>query len=303
MTSLKIALDWTPNSNHIGFFIAQELGYYTKEDLAVEIIDPSQDNYGVTPAKKVELGQVDMALCPLESVMSYKTKSQAFDLVAIATLFQEDLSAIACKAGIGISSPKDLDHTTYASYKARYEDAIVKQMIKNDGGKGIIECVYPDKLGVWETIEKDQVQSTWIFTNWEGVQAAQQNTELILFQLKDYGIPYSYSPVVSCSEHTVSNKKVALKSFLNATKKGFFYAKEHPEKAAKILKALVPEKDKNMDLQKSIVLTCSVLGDKEHWGQMNSDGIHNFLTWLQDQKLENHNLKATSLFTNTLLSR
>jgi ABC-type nitrate/sulfonate/bicarbonate transport system substrate-binding protein len=302
MTSLKIALDWTPNANHIGFFIAQELGFYTKEEVAVEIIDPSQDNYELTPAKKVELGQVDMALCPLESVMSYQTKSKAFDLIAIATLFQEDLSAIACKSGTGIKSPKDLDHTTYASYKARYEDAIVKQMIKNDGGRGIIECVYPDKLGIWETIEKDQVQATWIFTNWEAVQAAQQDTELVLFQLKDYGIPYSYSPVISCSEHIISTKEVALKSFLRATKKGFFYAQKHPAKAAEILKALVPEKDKNMDLQKSIVLTCDVLGEQEHWGQMNLDGIRDFLTWLQDHKLENHNLKATSLFTNILLS-
>ncbi|WP_213523460.1 ABC transporter substrate-binding protein [Nonlabens sp.] len=302
MTSLKIALDWTPNANHIGFFIAQELGFYTKEDVAVEIIDPSQDNYELTPAKKVELGQVDMALCPLESVMSYQTKSKAFDLIAIAALFQEDLSAIACKSGTGIKSPKDLDHTTYASYKARYEDEIVKQLIKNDGGKGIIECVYPDKLGIWETIEKDEVQATWIFTNWEAVQAAQKNTELTLFQLKDYGIPYSYSPVISCSEHIISTKELALKSFLRATKKGFFYTQEHPEKAAEILKVLVPEKDKNMDLQKSIELTCAVLGDQEHWGQMNADGIRDFLTWLQDHKLENHNLKATSLFTNTLLS-
>lgn len=302
MTSLKIALDWTPNANHIGFFIAQELGYYSAESLEVEITDPSQDNYKLTPAKKVELGLVDMALCPLESVMSYQTKSKTFDLMAIATLFQEDLSAIACKASTGIKSPKDLDHATYASYNARYEDAIVQQMIKNDGGKGIIKCVYPDKLGIWETIEKDQVQATWIFTNWEGVQAAQEQTELVLFQLKDYGIPYSYSPVICCSQQSISTKEVALKSFLKATKRGFFYAQKHPEKAAEILKTLVPEQDKNMDLYKSILLTCDVLGEQKHWGQMKPDGIQNFLTWLQDQKLENHHLKAASLFTNTLLS-
>ena len=70
MTSLIIALDWTPNANHIGFFIAQELGYFTDVNLKVEILDPSADNYKTTPAKKVELGQVDMALCPLESVIS-----------------------------------------------------------------------------------------------------------------------------------------------------------------------------------------------------------------------------------------
>jgi hypothetical protein len=56
-----------------------------------------------------------------------------------------------------------------------------------------------------------------------------------------------------------------------------------------------------MDLKKSIELTCAVLGDPNHWGKMNSNGIREFLSWLQNQKLESHNLKAASLFTNNLL--
>ena len=54
---IKLALDWTPNTNHIGFFIAKELGYFNKFDLNVNIIDPRDDNYALTPAKKVELGK------------------------------------------------------------------------------------------------------------------------------------------------------------------------------------------------------------------------------------------------------
>ncbi len=301
MTTLKIALDWTPNANHIGFFVAQELGYYSDLNLKVKIIDPSTDDYKVTPAKKVELGQVDLALCPLESVMSYQTKSTPFDLIAIAALFQEDLSAIVCKKSKNIKSPKELDHTTYASYDARYEDAIVKQMIKNDGGKGILECVYPDKLKIWDALEEGIVESTWIFTNWEAVQATQNDMELVYFKLKDYGIPYSYSPVLAGSKTVVQEKSEALKSFLQATKQGFYYTQEHPELAAEILRKLVPEKDQNMDLETAIKLTCEVLGVKKNWGKMNPEGIRTFLQWLQDQKLEKHHLKSTSLYTNDLL--
>lgn len=301
MNHLKIALDWTPNANHIGFFVAKKLGFYSDENLKVEISDPSEDNYKSTPAKKVELGKVDLALCPLESIMSYQTKSKPFDLIAIAALFQEDLSAIVCKKSKGIKSPKDLDHTTYASYDARYEDAIVKQMIINDGGKGILECVYPDKLKIWEAIENGEIESTWIFTNWEAVQASQKDMVLEYFKLKDYGIPYSYSPVIACSEKIAHDKEIELKAFLNATKNGFFYALENPSKAAEILKSLVPEKDKNINLEKAIELTCAVLGEQDTWGKMNPDGIEEFLNWLQDQKLEKHQLKSSSLFTNKLL--
>ncbi|MFT7308173.1 MAG: ABC-type nitrate/sulfonate/bicarbonate transport system substrate-binding protein, partial [Spirosomataceae bacterium] len=116
MEKIRIALDWTANINHIGFFIAKEKGFFTDHDLEVEITDPSVDNYETTPAKKVELGEVDFALCPMESVISFQTKPQPFALKAIAAIFQEDLSAIAVRSSDFITSPKDLDGKTYASY-------------------------------------------------------------------------------------------------------------------------------------------------------------------------------------------
>ena len=78
MKKLTLALDWTPNINHIGFFIAQEKGFYKELGLDVSITDPSEDNYAVTPAKKIELGQANFALCPTESILSYRTKSKPF---------------------------------------------------------------------------------------------------------------------------------------------------------------------------------------------------------------------------------
>ncbi len=42
--SVKLALDWYPNSNHLGLFIAQEKGYFEDENLDVTLytpVDPS----------------------------------------------------------------------------------------------------------------------------------------------------------------------------------------------------------------------------------------------------------------------
>ena len=35
---VKVALDWTPNTNHIGIYVAQELGYYKDQDLTVKLL-------------------------------------------------------------------------------------------------------------------------------------------------------------------------------------------------------------------------------------------------------------------------
>ena len=75
---LKLGLDWTPNVNHIGFFVAQAKGFYESHGLELQISNPADDDYALTPAKKIELGLLDFALCPIESVISFRTKEKPF---------------------------------------------------------------------------------------------------------------------------------------------------------------------------------------------------------------------------------
>jgi ABC-type nitrate/sulfonate/bicarbonate transport system substrate-binding protein len=35
MTKIKLALDWTPNINHIGFFIAKDLGFFKNQGIII----------------------------------------------------------------------------------------------------------------------------------------------------------------------------------------------------------------------------------------------------------------------------
>ncbi|QCX02205.1 ABC transporter substrate-binding protein [Aggregatimonas sangjinii] len=301
MENLKIALDWTANTNHTGFFVAKDKGYYENLGIKVEIMTPDTDDYSSTPAKKVELGQADMALCPFESVVSYRTKASPFDAIALATLFREDISAIATLDEGGIQSPKDLDGKTYASYQARYEDEIVRQMIRNDGGNGNFEIVYPKKLGIWETIVHKKYDATWIFTNWEGVQAKNEGIELKLFKMADYGIPYGYSPILLASETMVRKNKETYKKFLEATKKGFLFAQKHPEAAVACITSFVSEQDSNIDLLESQRFTSSFYGNAANWGHFDKDKVQTYINWLHESGLETQKLSVDALLFRGLI--
>ena len=74
MTIIKIALDWTHNINHVGIFAAKELGFYKDSRIEIEIINPLEDNYNLTPGKKLELGLTDFAIAPFETVISLNNK-------------------------------------------------------------------------------------------------------------------------------------------------------------------------------------------------------------------------------------
>ena len=301
MKKFKIALDWTANTNHTGFYVAKAKGFYAEMGLEVLIETPDMDNYTITPAKKVELGQADMALCPFESVVSYRTKATPFSAVAIATIFQEDLSAIATLASGEIKRPAELDGHVYASYKARYEDEIIRQMIKNDGGAGDFKISYPEKLGIWETILTGAADATWIFRNWEGIQAAKEGIALNLFKMADYGVPYGYSPVVLASENSVMESEGDYARFLEATKKGYLFAQENPSEAVACIAPYVAKKDKNIDLIKSQKFSSGFYGTMDNWGVLDKNKVIEYLKWLSENKLEEQLLSFEDLVISGLV--
>ena len=71
MPPIRVALDWTPNINHAGFFVALERGYFADRGLEVTFESPHSDDYASTPASKLAAGKVDIAICPSESIISY----------------------------------------------------------------------------------------------------------------------------------------------------------------------------------------------------------------------------------------
>jgi len=301
-TTLTLALDWTPNTNHTGFFVAQSLGYYKDLGLNVRIVDPSIDNYATTPAKKLDLGEVDFAIAPSESAISLNTKANKAEARAIAALMQEDISAIAVLHDSGISRPAELDGKVYASYGARYEDKIVQRMVQNDGGKGDLQLEYPEKLGIWNTLLNKKADATWIFQNWEGVEAETQDIQLRYFKMSDYGIPYGYSPVLLAMENLIHARETAYRAFLQASKRGFLYAQQHPEDAAQLLAPFVPDHDRErINLVRAQQYTSPHYGDAQNWGIMDPERVQAFANWLHKQGIEDSLEEVSTLFSNRLL--
>lgn len=304
MSTFKIALDWTPNVNHIGLYVAQELGYYHELGIDLEVVNPLTDNYELTPGKKLDLGLVDLAIAPFETVISLHTKKNTVDAVALFAILQEDLSSIASLETTRLRSPSDLDGKHYASYKARYEDHIVREMIKKDGGTGDMRISYPDKLGIWNTLLQNKADATWIFDNWEGIEAEAKHIELTKFSLADFGIPYCYSPVILAKKSTVATHTAEYTHLMKATQRGYRYAATHQAEAVEILLSHLTAYDKeHIDVARALAVTAPYLGDDATCGTMKPERVSAFLHWLVEHGLEDEKILTYSLFTNELLAQ
>jgi ABC-type nitrate/sulfonate/bicarbonate transport system substrate-binding protein len=304
MQTLTVALDWTPNINHIGLYVAKAKGWYQEAGIDVILLNPSKDNYALTPAKKMMLGQADIAIGPSESVISLNTKPQPVAARAFYAILQQDLSSIAMLHASGIQQPAQLDGKTYASYKARYEDKIVQQMVINDGGSGKLNIIYPNKLGIWRTLLTGQAHATWIFDHWEGVEASLQGILLHRFRMQDYGIPYSYSPVLFTTLPILDALQPALLAFTAATRRGFLYAQQYPaEAAAKIAPYLTPYDLQHNSMETALKQYGYAFGNAQNAGTMRPEVVGRFVHWLIQHQLESATIAEVHRhwFSNDLL--
>ncbi len=285
---ITLALDWTPNTNHIGFYVAMSKGWYQDAGLDVVLLSPEDDNYQTTPAAKVAQGAAMLAIAPSESALSYYLHPAKPSLVAIAAIAQRDTSAIVTLASSGIDRPAKLDGRRYASYNARFERAIVAQMIRNDGGKGEFDEIFPPKLGIWETLLQGVADATWVFLPWEGVQARRAGIALNAFRLDDYGIPYGYTPILLAHPAAVRQHGDALRAFLAVTAAGYRFAVEHPGEAVELLitAANHPTLTERAFVAESFAeLAPALLTADGRWGVMESKRWWAFVTWIERQGL------------------
>ena len=314
MDSLELALDWTPNTNHTGIYVARAEGYYEDAGLDVTIRSPGADGYEETPAKRVATGASTVAIAPSESAISYHTHPEYDSLTAVAAVCQRDTSAIVTLGESDVDRPADLDGKTYASYDARFEDHIVEQMIRNDGGEGDIEITTPPKLGIWNTLVEGAADATWVFMPWEGVLAERDGLELTPFYLDEYGVPYGYTPVMLARPGTIEADADALSAFLDATARGYEFAAEHPDEAAAILGDTADGPDLLDDgeflRESQRRLADEYLAPSGEWGLMEHDRWDSFVEWLagegilttvEGEPIPADELDAAELYTNELL--
>lgn len=310
MTSpIRLALDWTPTTNHTGFYVAQANGYYAEADVAVEFVLPDQDRFLLSPAKRLVQGDVELALTSSECVVGYQLHD--VPLVAVAAVLALDASAIVTLKQSGIDRPAKLDGKVYASHDARFEDEIVRQLIRNDGGRGSLMIHATPPLTIWNALQTVEADAAWICLPWQGIDAEMKDIQLNKFVLDEFEIPYGYNPLLVVHRDWMEANTRLLSRFMQATIRGFMFAMEYPEEAAQLLiKTAAHPSLVNADMVEAsqLMITDFYTVGNGHWGVMRADVWRHFVNWLIRQRLLTtldgeivQQLDVEQLYTNSFL--
>jgi len=304
---LKIGLDWNPTTYHIGFYVSQALGYYSRNGIEIEFVPLRGKDSGGTSAERLVKNEVDIAVISAEDLLYHSVTNQS-RITAFASLCQCDTSGIAVIKGRGIEKPSDLHTKIYASYGGPLEIPIAEKLLQtnNHQTKIKLQVVNPPCLTAFQTmLLHEQVDAMWICTPWEGLLAEMKGTRLNIFRGKDFGIPFTFSHILATNKKTIDERSDDLKKFLAVTEEGFRYSVKNPIEAASILMPVIH----NETFQDSLFITRSLkqlspcfFDDNNQWGIIQPSLWNNFCNWLIQHNVIPHIENPNHLFTNELLS-
>ena len=299
LEKVTFVLDWTPNTNHTGLYVAQEKGYFEEAGLDVEIVQPPEDGAVVLVAS----GKAQFGVSFQDSLAAALAGEDAIPVTAVASVIQHNTSGIISLAGNGMDTPKGMENHSYATWNGAIELATLQEVVEADGGDfskvELIPSTVTDEVSALKTNSADAI---WIFYGWAGVKTELENLDTDYFAFADIDPVFDYyTPVIISGNRFLEENPETAKAFLSALSKGYEFAIDHPEEAAEILCSAAPELDAELVLASQQYLADQYQADAPYWGYIDTDRWNNFYSWVNENRLTEDAVPLDTGFTNDYL--
>jgi ABC-type nitrate/sulfonate/bicarbonate transport system substrate-binding protein len=296
--TIRVVLDWTPNTNHTGLYVALEKGYFAEEGInSVEILQPPEDGALVLAAS----GNAEFAVDFQESMAPALALEEPLPVIAVAAIISHNTSGVMSLVKTGINRPRDLEQKRYASWETPLVTAIIRDIVENDGGDFSKVTMIPNfATDAFSALETD-VDAIWIYYGWDGVAAELRGTAVNYLDLGRINPRFDfYTPVLVANSDYAAKNPETVKQFLRAVKKGYEAAIENPKEAAEILLKYAPELDRNLVIASQEYLAGRYRDENLPWGRFDGSRWDSFYGWMFDQGLLERDIRGKG-FTNDYL--
>jgi len=293
---ITVLLDWFPNTNHTGLYVAHAKGYFSAENLEVSILQPAEgENTQVVAA-----GKADFGISSQESVILARVAG--IPLVSIGAIIQHNTSAFASLEKNNIKTVKDFENKRYGGWGSPIEETVIKAVMNEAGADyGKVKNITIGETDFFKTIGRNS-DFQWIFYGWDGIEARRRGIKLNTIMLKDLNpILDYYTPVIVTNENHIKNQKELVSKFMKAVVKGYEFSIKNPTEAAQILLKSAPELNPGLVKQSQVYLSREYQADAKKWGIQQEKVWKRYTQWLYDQKLIKKMIDVKDAFTNEFL--
>lgn len=295
---ISIVLDWTPNTNHTGLYVAKDKGYFKDAGVDVEIVPPPEGS----TTQLIGSGKGQFGISFQDTLAKNYVSDNPMPVTSVLAILQHNTSGVISLKDVNIKVPKDLTGRRYSTWDDPIELAMLKYIVDGDGGdfEKVTKVPYSENvIAQLQDKSANGSDSAWVYYAWDGVAFAVKGLETNFINFADYGKQLDYyTPVLIANDDYLKNNKEQAKKIIDAIVKGYTFAAENPEEAAQILLDNAPELDKDMVLESQKWISKKYIDDAEKFGVFDADRWNGFYAWLWENKLIDKEIPKDFGFTN-----
>ena len=300
-TKISFCLDYTPNTNHTGIYVAQDKGYFADEGLEVEIIQPSEG----TADPVIGSGQAQMGVSYQDYIANDLSSASPIPVTAVAAIIQHNTSGIMSRKEDGVTSAKGMENRVYATWDMPIEQATIKRVIESDGGDyskvKLVPYTVDDEVS---GLKAKLFDTVWVYEGWAVQNAAVQDYPVNYFSFISMDEVFDfYTPVIAANNDFITHKPEAVRAFLRAAKRGYEFAVSDPGAAADILCTAVPELDGALAHRSAQFLASQYQAEAPTWGVIDGGRWARYYQWLNDNNLIERHIGVNAGWTMDYLER
>jgi len=299
---LTLDLDFYPNPDHAGIYMAQEEGFFKEAGLEVAIDSPSDP---AAPLKDVAAGRVDLAITYEPEVML--AREQGLDVVAVAALVNRPLTSLIWLKSAGksaINSVPDLKGKTVSYAGISYQEAFMKTILRRAHlGTSDVNLVNVG-FGLLPSLISGKAQAMLGgYSNVEGVDLRERGKEPVITPVDQLGVPTYDELVIVARRSTLEEEGERIRLFISALRRGTEAAAKSPKAATAVILAANTDLEPKL-AEAQVKATLPLLSARtagKPYGWMNPEEWEAFAGWMRDEELISGQPKASELLSNAYL--
>lgn len=296
-TKITVALDWYPNANHAGLYLAQARGYFAAEGLDVDLYTPADPT---TVLQTVGAGKDTFGI-------SYQTdlllqRAAGVPVVSVAALVQHPLMGVMATKAQNITRPRDLVGKTVGYPGIPSQEAFLATMLEADGAR--LDDVNLVNVGydlVPATVSGRAAAVMGAYWTHETIIAEREGYPVTMLRVEEWGVPDYYELVLTASEETVTERPETVTAFLRAVQRGYAEAAVEQEAALDALAAASPEMDRGVETPGLALLAPAWTDGVPAFGTQTPARWDAYAAWMVQRGLIPPDLDVARAYTTDLL--
>ena len=294
---VTVALDWYPNANHAGLFLAEAQGGFDAAELEVDLYTPSDPTVVL---QTVGAGQDTFGISYQTDVLLARARD--VPVVSVAALVQHPLVCVMSLESAGIARPADLAGKTIGYPGIPSQEAYLATMLEGDGlSLSDVNLVNVEFNLVPAVISGQADAVMGAFWTHETILAEREGYPVSIMRVEEWGVPDFYELVLVASETTVADKPELVTAFLTAVQQGYQAAIADPAVALDTLITAYPETDRAVE-EEGLELLIPVWTDGVHaFGVQTAERWSAYADWMKSRGLIPADLDPAAAFTDALL--